>query len=125
MNRIALCVGVLAAGLVASPSHAAPAYAAVPLGTLGGTNGYTNAINNAGSMAGLACTPGNAECHAVIYADGQVKDLGPAGVKLSNAYDINDSWPSVRIRAGERRETRVPVCEWRLDGHRHVGRQRR
>ena len=91
MNRIALCVGVLAAGLVASPSHAAPAYAAIPLGTLGGTNGHTNAINNAGAMAGLACTAGNAECHAVIYADGQVKDLGPAGVKLSNAYDINDN----------------------------------
>ncbi len=91
MNRIALCVGVLAAGLLASPTHAAPAYAAIPLGTLGGTNGYTNAINNAGSIAGLACTVGNAECHAVIYAGGQVKDLGPVGVKLSNAYDINDA----------------------------------
>jgi probable HAF family extracellular repeat protein len=30
-------------------------------------------------------------CHAVIYAAGQVKDLGPAGAKLSNAYDINDA----------------------------------
>lgn len=91
MNRIALCVGVLAAGLITSPTRAAPAYAAVPLGTLGGTNGNTNAINNAGAIAGLACTAGNAECHAVIYAAGQVKDLGPTGVKLSNAYDINDA----------------------------------
>jgi probable HAF family extracellular repeat protein len=94
LRLAAMFAGMVAAVLAALPVRAAPAYAAVPLGTLGGTSGAganSGAINASGRISGLAYLPGNTVWHAVIYANGTVQDLGALGGTLSNGTAINDS----------------------------------
>jgi len=64
------------------------------LGTLGGTNSYANAINNAGQIAGSSITApigGFVYKHATSWNNGTISDLGTLGGYLSEATDINDS----------------------------------
>jgi probable HAF family extracellular repeat protein len=64
------------------------------LGTLGGSNGETNWINDAGEIAGKADLPGpSPQNHdAVLWKNGVVTDLGTLpGDSCSNAYQVNSS----------------------------------
>ncbi|MFZ6873883.1 HAF repeat-containing protein [Undibacterium sp. Di27W] len=61
------------------------------LGTLGGSNSYGAAINNAGLAAGFSDTL-NHELHAFLYTPGEeLKDLGTLGGRISYASGINNS----------------------------------
>ena len=57
---------------------AAPAYVAVPLGSLGGASVYGAAVNAGGQVAGWADTDGTgaAHRHAFVYANGTIVNLG-------------------------------------------------
>ena len=90
------CLRGLAIALAALPStlHAAPAYVAVPLGTLGGPSIYGTAINASGQVAGFADTDaaGAVHRHAFLFSNGVLTNLGTlAGGTQSFAYAINDA----------------------------------
>jgi probable HAF family extracellular repeat protein len=70
-----IIVGALAA---AEPGQQ-PHYAIVTFGTLGGTTGAANAINNRGWVMGAANLPGNTTVHATLWIDGKIIDLGTLG----------------------------------------------
>src|SRR5262249_51954895 len=61
--------------LAAQPSQ----YEVVDLGTLGGTFGWANGIDNAGSAAGFSTLPGDQNVHAFIWQKGVMTDLGTLG----------------------------------------------
>ncbi len=49
------------------------------LGTLGGSSGEANAINDLGEIVGWSATASNAETHAFLYSNGKMTDLGTLG----------------------------------------------
>jgi len=73
---------------------AAPAYVAVPLGTLGGPSIYGTGINASGQISGWGDTDaaGAPHRHAFLHADGVLTNLGTlGGGTQSFGYAINDS----------------------------------
>jgi probable HAF family extracellular repeat protein len=75
-------------------ADAAPAYVAVPLGSLGGLSTYGTAINAAGQVAGWGDTDGTgaAHRHAFLYANGSITNLGTSnGGTQSFAYALTDA----------------------------------
>jgi len=60
-------------------THSSTHYYVVDLGTLGGSFSVANSINNRGWAAGLATLRGNANVHAVLWANAQKVDLGTLG----------------------------------------------
>jgi probable HAF family extracellular repeat protein len=85
--------GWLALALWTTSVAAAPAYVAVPLGSLGGQSVYGAGINARGQVAGWADSDGAGAVHrhAFLYGDGTLTDLGtlPGGTQ-SFAYAVND-----------------------------------
>src|SRR5215471_7710006 len=80
-NRITL-VAVLLLIAVASPVRleAQPGpYEVVDLGTLGGTSGWANGIDNGGLVAGFSTLPLDQNQHAFIWRQGVMTDLGTLG----------------------------------------------
>lgn len=57
----------------------APQYVVVTLGSLGGTVGRSNAVNDRGWVSGWWNLPGDTNHHAVLWIDGQANDLGTLG----------------------------------------------
>jgi probable HAF family extracellular repeat protein len=73
---------------------AAPAYVAIPLGSLGGGSVYGAGIDSTGQIAGWSDTDGTGALHrhAFLYANGTITNLGTlAGGTQSFAYALNDS----------------------------------
>jgi probable HAF family extracellular repeat protein len=58
------------------------------LGTLGGPNGWANAINSSGQVAGYSQTASGAQ-HATLWNGTTITDLGTLGGTVSSAYGIN------------------------------------
>jgi probable HAF family extracellular repeat protein len=58
------------------------------LGTLGGTFGVANAVNDAGSVVGNSSITGGGQNHAFVYDDGVMTDLAPsAGASTANGIN--------------------------------------
>jgi probable HAF family extracellular repeat protein len=62
------------------------------LGSLGGSCGYPNWINNAGQVVGTMTLPGDSSNHGFVWDSGTLTDLGtlPGGTN-SQAFFINDA----------------------------------
>jgi probable HAF family extracellular repeat protein len=58
------------------------------LGTLGGTFGSANWINEAGHVVGFATTPGDATVHGVLWENGTMLDLGTAPGQTCSVADV-------------------------------------
>jgi probable HAF family extracellular repeat protein len=68
-----------------------PNYTVTDLGTLGGTFGQANHVNNSGSVVGSGNLPGDTESHAFLWRKGIKSDLGTFGGPNSGAVFINES----------------------------------
>jgi probable HAF family extracellular repeat protein len=69
---------------------ASPVYALIDIGTLGGTYGFPNDLNNRGEVVGAAAIPGDTALHPFLYTNGQTIDLGTLGGCCGDANAIND-----------------------------------
>src|SRR5215470_13310133 len=67
-----------------------PSYTVTDLGTLGGTFGIANHVNNSSSVVGSANLPGDTESHAFLWSKGIKTDLGTLGGPNSAATFINE-----------------------------------
>lgn len=63
----------------AQADGAAPHYIVRTLGSLGGTVGRSNGVNDRGWVSGWWNLPGDTSHHAVLWLDGQATDLGTLG----------------------------------------------
>jgi probable HAF family extracellular repeat protein len=61
------------------------------LGTLGGTLGFPNALNNRGQVVGVSTLAGDRANHAFIWERNVLTDIGTLGGHNSAAYWINDA----------------------------------
>jgi probable HAF family extracellular repeat protein len=60
------------------------------LGTLGGTESQSSAINDRGDVVGFSRTAGDASIHPFLYRDGVMRDLGTLGRAQGHAVDVNN-----------------------------------
>jgi probable HAF family extracellular repeat protein len=60
------------------------------LGTLGGTMGSPNALNNRGQVAGFSNLAGDQTAHPFLWDRGELKDLGTLGGSYGEADGMND-----------------------------------
>ena len=72
----------------------------VDLGTLGGTQSFGNAINNANHVTGTAETANGGPRDAFLYAEGVMKDLGSLFGSGSTGYAINNAGQVVGLSRG-------------------------
>lgn len=76
--------------LVASKAFADISYNIVDLGTLGGSQSWSNGINNNGQVVGGSFV-GPGTDHAFSYMNGSMTDLGTLGGLYSRANSVNDN----------------------------------
>jgi probable HAF family extracellular repeat protein len=62
----------------------------IDLGTLGGTLGYANWLNNRGQVIGTSNLAGDATHHAFLWERGKLTNLGTLGGNNSEAWFAND-----------------------------------
>jgi probable HAF family extracellular repeat protein len=60
------------------------------LGTLGGTESQSFAINDHGAVVGYSQTAGNASIHPFLYENGTMRDLGTMGRPQGKALHLNN-----------------------------------
>jgi probable HAF family extracellular repeat protein len=85
----------LQVGAQQEPAKKTISYSVVNLGTLGGTSGGANSVNNRGWVTGVANLPGDQTAHAALWLGEHVRDLGTLGGPNSAV-----SWP-VKNETGE------------------------
>jgi probable HAF family extracellular repeat protein len=61
------------------------------VGTLGGTFGLANAINNRGDVVGRMNLAGDLTAHPYLWREGTLKDLGTLGGTFGQATSVNDA----------------------------------
>jgi probable HAF family extracellular repeat protein len=67
----------------------------IDLGTLGGTSGGQNNLNNLGQVVGSSALAGDGSFHPYLWSRGRLTDLGTFGGKNGDANWINDSGDAV------------------------------
>lgn len=85
---------ILALLVMATPCQAgvSPPLQLIDIGTLGGSESYVVALNEAGQVIGSSYTSGDAESHAFIWeAAHGMQDLGTLGGSFSMPVAINDA----------------------------------
>ena len=60
------------------------------LGTLGGTIGFANWLNNRGEVVGVSDLAGDHRAHPFLWANGHMRDLGTLGGDFGFANSVND-----------------------------------
>jgi probable HAF family extracellular repeat protein len=60
------------------------------LGTLGGTVGFANWLNDRGEVVGLSDLAGDQTAHPFLWANGDMRDLGTLGGDFGFANSVND-----------------------------------
>jgi probable HAF family extracellular repeat protein len=70
---------LLPTSLAAQAEEGHPKYVVEELGSLGGTVGRSNAVNDRGWVSGWSNLAGDANLHAVLWINGQPSDLGTLG----------------------------------------------
>ncbi len=60
------------------------------IGTLGGTNGFPNALNGRGQVVGQSNLVGDQSYHPFLWSQGSLKDLGTLGGNYGAANSIDD-----------------------------------
>ena len=77
------------------PSPAAPHYAVVDLGTLGGTFSLAYAINDRGQVDGFSTIPGDGAIHSFLFENRMMNDLGTLGGPNSQSFAGLNNVPQV------------------------------
>jgi probable HAF family extracellular repeat protein len=73
------------------PSPASPSGRLIDLGTLGGTNGSPDALNNRGQVVGSSNLAGDVYAHPFLWEGGALTDLGTLGGSYGSASSLNDA----------------------------------
>ncbi len=63
----------------------------IDIGTLGGTCGSPNGLNNSGDVVGQSDVLGDQSFHAFLWRNGKIQDLGTFGGSYSSAIWLNDA----------------------------------
>jgi probable HAF family extracellular repeat protein len=63
----------------------------IDLGTLGGTNGSPNALNNRGHVVGQSNVSGDLSSHPFFWDGHRMIDIGTAGGNFGNAWALNEA----------------------------------
>ena len=86
-----LCTLCVALALTSGWASAQQAYRLTDVGTLGGTESFGIAINNAGQATGYSFTTGDLVYHAFLWDGSVLEDLGTLGGTHSGGAAINDA----------------------------------
>lgn len=90
INNLGQAVGYAWNGTDYSAVSWDAAGAITDLGTLGGSRGFANDINDAGYIVGSSYTSGDEADHATVWHNGSIMDLGTLGGTSSVANRINN-----------------------------------
>lgn len=86
------------------------------LGTLGGSRGLANDINDAGYIVGSSFTAGDDADHATVWHNGSIMDLGTLGGANSAANFINNVGQVVGTSSLSLDDDTPHLVIWNLDG---------
>jgi probable HAF family extracellular repeat protein len=86
------------------------------LGTLGGSRGLANDINDAGYIVGSSFTAGDDAEHATVWHNGSILDLGTLGGANSAANFINNVGQVVGTSSLSLDDATPHLVIWNLDG---------
>jgi len=67
----------------------------IDLGSLGGTLGFGDMVNNRGQVIGVSDLPGDTMQHGFLWENGSLRDLGTLGGTYSAPYWLNDAGEAV------------------------------
>jgi probable HAF family extracellular repeat protein len=82
------------------------------LGTLGGSQSFGNAVNNANHVTGTAETANGGPRDAFLYAEGTMKDLGSLNGNGSTGYAINNAGQVVGLSRSSGASTQTIATMW-------------